>query len=148
MQFKTAVLALFAAVAVSADSVSELVGELPSCSAPCLKSAAKAIGCAYTDVECQCADPTGLQKNALVCIQKSCTSQEISQILKVSSQICEAAESSSSNSTSSNSTSSASSNSTASATNSSGTGVATGAAIQAAAGMGFVGVAALFAIAV
>lgn len=77
MQFKTLALALLASAA-AADSVQELVSELPACAKKCLDDASAQIGCSATDVKCQCGKFTDLTDAAIGCLSLTCSSDELS----------------------------------------------------------------------
>ncbi|KAI1099535.1 hypothetical protein F4804DRAFT_349299 [Jackrogersella minutella] len=90
MQFRTLALAFFAAASVSADSVQELVAEIPSCAKPCLDDASTKIGCSTTDNTCQCSKITDLTTEAIGCVSTSCSADDLADTTKLSSEICAA----------------------------------------------------------
>ncbi|KAI5925161.1 hypothetical protein F4810DRAFT_91612 [Camillea tinctor] len=87
MQFKPLALALFVAL-VSADSVQDLVSQIPSCAKTCLDNASTTIGCATTDLACQCDKKTDLTKAAIVCVQGACSSDDLKKTTTVSAELC------------------------------------------------------------
>ncbi|KAI6080507.1 hypothetical protein F4821DRAFT_58425 [Hypoxylon rubiginosum] len=89
MQFKTLAVAFFAA-AVAADSVSDLVSQIPSCAKTCLDNASTAIGCSTTDTSCQCSKFDDLTKEGITCVSTSCTTDDLTKTTKLSAQICAA----------------------------------------------------------
>lgn len=76
MQFKTLAIALFAA-AVSADSLQELISQIPSCAKPCLDDASTKIGCSTTDNKCQCSKIDDLTTQAIGCVSSSCSADDL-----------------------------------------------------------------------
>ncbi|KAI0179477.1 hypothetical protein GGR52DRAFT_308142 [Hypoxylon sp. FL1284] len=89
MQLKTLTFALFAAV-VAADSVTDLVSQIPSCAKSCLDSASTKIGCSATDNRCQCTKLDDLTKEAISCVSSSCTADDLTKTTKLSAEICAA----------------------------------------------------------
>ncbi|KAI1140092.1 hypothetical protein F5Y05DRAFT_306534 [Hypoxylon sp. FL0543] len=87
MQFKTLAFALFAA-AVSADSLQQLVSQIPSCAKPCLDDASTKIGCATTDNQCQCTKIDDLTTQAIGCVSTSCSADDLTETTQLSTQIC------------------------------------------------------------
>ncbi|OTA98505.1 hypothetical protein M426DRAFT_17336 [Hypoxylon sp. CI-4A] len=89
MQFKTLAVALFAAV-VAADSVQELISQIPSCAKPCLDNASTTIGCSTTDNKCQCGKIDDLTSEAIGCVSSSCSVDDLTAATKLSAEICAA----------------------------------------------------------
>ncbi|KAI1395586.1 hypothetical protein F4819DRAFT_181127 [Hypoxylon fuscum] len=89
MQFKTLAIAFFAAAA-AAESLQELIAEIPSCAKPCLDDASTKIGCSTTDNSCQCSKIDDLTKEAITCVSTSCNSDDLTKTTKLSAQICAA----------------------------------------------------------
>ncbi|KAF3058119.1 putative cfem domain-containing protein [Daldinia childiae] len=87
MQFKTLAIALFAA-AVTAESLQELISQIPSCAKPCLDSASTKVGCSTTDNKCQCSKIDDLTKEAITCVSTSCSADELVDTTKLSGEIC------------------------------------------------------------
>ncbi|KAI1418308.1 hypothetical protein F5Y13DRAFT_58 [Hypoxylon sp. FL1857] len=87
MQFKTLAFALFAA-AVSADSLQELISQIPSCAKPCLDDASTKIGCSTTDNKCQCTKIDDLTTEAIGCVSTSCSADDLTETTQLSTQIC------------------------------------------------------------
>ncbi|OTA53948.1 hypothetical protein K449DRAFT_469653 [Hypoxylon sp. EC38] len=87
MQFKTLAVALFAA-AVSADSLQELISQIPSCAKPCLDDASTKIGCSTTDNKCQCSKIDDLTTQAIGCVSTSCSADDLTETTQLSTQIC------------------------------------------------------------
>ncbi|CAJ2502209.1 Uu.00g096030.m01.CDS01 [Anthostomella pinea] len=152
MHFQTALVALFAAVA-AAETIDQLVAQIPSCATPCLASAAKSVGCGVSDANCQCEHITDLTKSALMCVSGACNQDDLKTTSETSTQIClavaqQAGDSASSSALASASGAATSAASSLSSTASSATASATpAAAAHAGAGMGLVGAAAFVAFA-
>ncbi|KAI8965187.1 hypothetical protein F5Y11DRAFT_21128 [Daldinia sp. FL1419] len=89
MQFKTLAIALFAAT-VAAESVQELISQIPSCAKPCLDKASTTIGCKTTDSMCQCGKIDDLTKEAITCVSTSCSADDLTETTKLSGEICAA----------------------------------------------------------
>ncbi|KAI1466216.1 uncharacterized protein F4812DRAFT_100326 [Daldinia caldariorum] len=89
MQFKTLAVALFAAAA-AAESVQELISQIPACAKPCLDSASTKIGCSTTDSKCQCSKIDDLTQESITCVSTSCDSDGLTKMTKLSGEICAA----------------------------------------------------------
>ncbi|KAI5852041.1 hypothetical protein GGS23DRAFT_542619 [Durotheca rogersii] len=89
MQFKTLALTLFLAAA-AAESVQELVAQIPACAKTCLDNASTEVGCAVSDNKCQCGKANDLTQASLICVSTSCTSDELSDTTELSARICAA----------------------------------------------------------
>ncbi|KAI2618106.1 hypothetical protein GGR54DRAFT_184933 [Hypoxylon sp. NC1633] len=89
MQFKTFAFALFA-TAVAAQSLQQLISEIPPCAKPCLDSASTKVGCSTVDNKCQCSKFDDLTKEAITCVSTSCSVDDLTKTTKISSQICAA----------------------------------------------------------
>ncbi|KAI1635357.1 hypothetical protein F4809DRAFT_642596 [Biscogniauxia mediterranea] len=78
MQFKALALALFAAVAVSADtdSIQDLASQVPPCARSCIASFQ--IGCSTGD----------LIKAAFVCVQGACGSDDLEKTTTITGDLC------------------------------------------------------------
>ncbi|KAI1778527.1 hypothetical protein F4818DRAFT_406377 [Hypoxylon cercidicola] len=87
MQFKTLAVALFA-TAAAAQSLPQLISQIPSCAKPCLDNASTAIGCSNTDANCQCSKFDDLTKEAITCVSTSCSTDDLTKTTKLSAQIC------------------------------------------------------------
>ncbi|KAF4450419.1 hypothetical protein F53441_6418 [Fusarium austroafricanum] len=75
MQFNTPFLlaALFStafAMPQAAPTDCPQTSAIPTCGAPCLKSAASAVGC--TNIPCQCASSSAIQASAINCVVDNC----------------------------------------------------------------------------
>jgi len=71
-----AVAAVMASVAYS-QSLSDLIGQLPSCALTCLATASTAGGCGLTDYACQCGPArAGITKSAAPCIASGCSADD------------------------------------------------------------------------
>lgn len=89
----SAVIALGLAAFVSAQSVEELVGTLPSCVGTCLTDAAVKAGCGETDYACQCDEEKFLDisVDATPCVVTACSPGEAGQVMPIIDEICAAA---------------------------------------------------------
>ncbi|KAI0409237.1 hypothetical protein F4802DRAFT_593522 [Xylaria palmicola] len=91
MQFKVALLSLFAAAVAAQNSTSlpDLVSQLPTCAIPCFSKGAEAAGCATTDFACLCGD--GRQSfisAAGTCVIGDCKGDDFQNALTLAQQIC------------------------------------------------------------
>jgi hypothetical protein len=78
MQFSKATLVAVLAALIQAQSISDLVAQIPSCAVSCLTTAIGDSGCALTDYVCQCTNPghnTILAKGA-GCISAACSTSD------------------------------------------------------------------------
>ncbi|KAI1355111.1 hypothetical protein F5Y01DRAFT_197320 [Xylaria sp. FL0043] len=170
MQIKAVALSLFVALA-SADSLADLAAQIPSCAKSCIDDGAKQAGCASGDYNCECTNLTAITTNSITCISSNCSSDELQKTsdattalcLQVAQQAGDDAYSSAYNSLTSATAAAGSATKSAgsaftSATAAAGSSVSSalssasptatpGAANQAVAGMGMVGAAAMFALA-
>ncbi|RYP43757.1 hypothetical protein DL768_009712 [Monosporascus sp. mg162] len=159
MQIKTVTFLLFASLA-AAQSVQELLKQIPSCAIPCIADASQAIGCAVNDNACQCEKADELTSEAIFCVSTDCEPEDLGTTTDVSTQIClliaaqaggNATESAGPNATTAG-TSAISSNTdepTVTPTNGGESQIVEtpAAAVRAGAGMGLLGAAAMFALA-
>ncbi|KAI0017052.1 hypothetical protein F4780DRAFT_796862 [Xylariomycetidae sp. FL0641] len=147
MQLKPLLVAALAAVA-AADSIGDLVKQIPQCAKGCLDAASKEAGCDATDTACVCAHGTEVTKNAIGCLNSGCSQEDLSETTKLSTQICMAEAKGASGSAAASAMASATASMSAGATDaSSKPSVTPGAGAHVKAGMGLVGAAALAAIA-
>ncbi|KAK7991671.1 hypothetical protein PG996_013310 [Apiospora saccharicola] len=86
MQFKTILISAFVALA-AAESIQDLVAQIPACTKNCLNDASKQIGCDSSDNKCQCGKIDDLTKNATPCII-GCQNDDMSKTLELSGKIC------------------------------------------------------------
>ncbi|EMR64030.1 hypothetical protein MGN70_007222 [Eutypa lata] len=87
MQFRIIALSLVASL-VAADSVQDLIAQVPQCAVPCLNNAAKKVGCSATDNSCKCNKSTELASQAIVCVSSSCSTDELGKTTELTSEIC------------------------------------------------------------
>ncbi|KAI0528310.1 hypothetical protein F5B22DRAFT_584566 [Xylaria bambusicola] len=87
MQFKTIALSLFVAV-VAAESVDQLVKQIPSCATTCLNDAAKKAGCAVDDYKCQCDKILDITTDAIPCVSGACSGDDLTKTSQVTTQLC------------------------------------------------------------
>lgn len=76
MQIKTIVLSTFVALA-AAETIQELVAQIPPCTKKCLDDASKQIGCDSSDNKCQCSKIDDLTSKSTPCII-NCQSDDLS----------------------------------------------------------------------
>ncbi|KAI1172049.1 hypothetical protein F4777DRAFT_563296 [Nemania sp. FL0916] len=92
MQFTTAALSLFVAVAAaqnSTTSLPDLVSQLPPCAIPCYEQGADAANCSTTDFQCICGKgKDDFINNAAICVATKCSSDEINNAGGIAGQIC------------------------------------------------------------
>lgn len=90
MQFRTTLLAMFAAVAVAqnstdtSESLPDLVEQLPQCAMSCFKKGASRINCAVTDFACLCGDKKQEFINDIgpcVAFSSGCKSEDLASML-------------------------------------------------------------------
>ena len=87
MQAKTLAFALFASLA-AAQSVQELLEQIPSCAVPCIADASQVIGCAIDDNACQCRRADELTSEAIFCVSTDCEPEDLGTTTDVSTRIC------------------------------------------------------------
>ena len=76
MQFKTLVYSALAATA-AAQSLQEVIKQMPACAQTCVDTASPKIGCKVGDNTCQCEKVEDLTKAALPCISTGCDQNEM-----------------------------------------------------------------------
>ncbi len=84
MQFRIVTLSLLASL-VAADSIQDLIAQVPTCTVPCLDNAAKQIGCATTDNQCKCKKSDELASQAIVCVSSSCSIDKLGRMFSLNS---------------------------------------------------------------
>ncbi|GAP84600.1 putative CFEM domain-containing protein [Rosellinia necatrix] len=87
MQFKTAALSLFVALA-AADSIDDIAAKIPACAKTCLNDGSTAAGCAVSDHKCQCSEIDAITKNSILCITSSCDGDDLNETTKVTTELC------------------------------------------------------------
>ncbi|KAI1385802.1 uncharacterized protein F4822DRAFT_414190 [Hypoxylon trugodes] len=94
MQFTTAALSLFVAVAAAQNStLPDLVSQLPTCAAGCLNSSAQSAGCATTDFACLCGDKRESFISSItgcIALSSGCSGDDISKLQTLAPEICQA----------------------------------------------------------
>lgn len=76
--FSCSVILLFSTF-VNAQSLSDEINSLPSCSDSCIETATNSLGCSVGDYSCICADESGTSTqspiilSAISCIQDACS---------------------------------------------------------------------------
>ncbi|KAI1327191.1 hypothetical protein F5Y16DRAFT_199619 [Xylariaceae sp. FL0255] len=87
MQIRTALTIVFA-TAATAQSIPQLVSQIPSCAVSCIDNAATSAGCSTTDYSCQCNKIETITSNSLPCVQKACSSADLTKTTQLTTQIC------------------------------------------------------------
>jgi hypothetical protein len=78
MQFSRATLLAVLAALAQAQTISDLVGQIPSCAVSCLTTAISASGCGLTDYVCQCTTGhNAILANGAGCISKACSTNDV-----------------------------------------------------------------------
>lgn len=75
MKLRFAALSLAASLA-AAENVQQLVNSVPPCAVPCVKDAARQIGCAPDDYKCMCKKPEELAGSAAMCVLSECRDED------------------------------------------------------------------------
>ncbi|KAH7233391.1 hypothetical protein BKA59DRAFT_517820 [Fusarium tricinctum] len=93
MQFSTSFLvaALFGAtfaIPQAAPTDCPQTSAIPACGAPCITSAAAAVGC--SDVACQCASSDAVQASALNCVVGNCGIETALKVRDAAAAVCTA----------------------------------------------------------
>ncbi|KAG4026920.1 hypothetical protein MFRU_035g00720 [Monilinia fructicola] len=138
--FSCSVILLFSTF-VNAQSLSDEINSLPSCSDSCIETATNSLGCSVGDYSCICADESGTSTqspiilSAISCIQDACSLIDANTTVKVVGQICvlinDPTSSTASSSSSSSLKTSSSSGSSSSSTTSSKSSITSGSATTA-----------------
>ncbi|KAI0443705.1 hypothetical protein F4803DRAFT_513881 [Xylaria telfairii] len=88
MQFTTITFSLFAALAVAITS-DQLAAKIPPCAQGCLADGYKAVGCGITDYTCQCDRAHDIFKVSTPCIYAKCTTLiELDRMAAATTMIC------------------------------------------------------------
>ncbi|KZL63207.1 cfem domain-containing protein [Colletotrichum incanum] len=84
----TAIISLLAAV-VAAETVNELVDQIPTCAVNCIRDAAQTVNCDVQDFACSCSKITQLTPAVVSCLATSgCSSTDQAKVFQVTPQIC------------------------------------------------------------
>lgn len=73
----TAVALAFCAAVATADSIEDLVTQLPACALPCFQAATGEIGCKDGDFACQCSKVDQFTTAVLPCVTKQCKPEDL-----------------------------------------------------------------------
>ncbi|KAK1976938.1 hypothetical protein LZ30DRAFT_567526, partial [Colletotrichum cereale] len=74
---------------VAADTVNELVDQIPTCAVNCIRDAAQAVNCDITDFACSCSKITELTPNVVSCLATSgCSTADQAKVFQLTPQIC------------------------------------------------------------
>ncbi|KAK2044763.1 hypothetical protein LZ31DRAFT_275346 [Colletotrichum somersetense] len=86
---KRAALTYLLVTIVAADTVNQLVDQIPTCAVPCIRDQAKAVGCEITDFNCTCGKITELTPKVVSCLATSgCSTADQAKIFQITPQIC------------------------------------------------------------
>ncbi|KAK2008294.1 hypothetical protein LZ32DRAFT_462481 [Colletotrichum eremochloae] len=84
----TAIASLLVAI-VAADTINELVDQIPTCAVTCIRDQGKAVGCDITDFACSCGKITQLTPKVVSCLATSgCSTADQAKVFQVTPQIC------------------------------------------------------------
>ncbi|KAF5011021.1 hypothetical protein FDECE_2828 [Fusarium decemcellulare] len=87
MQLTTFLLATLSGVAFAQVDCPE-TSAIPTCGAPCITSAASAVGC--TDIPCQCSSSAEIQASALNCVLGNCGLETALSVQAAAAAVCTA----------------------------------------------------------
>ncbi|KAK2061998.1 hypothetical protein LY76DRAFT_506658 [Colletotrichum caudatum] len=74
---------------VAADTINDLVNQIPTCAVTCIRDQAKAVGCEITDFNCTCGKVTELTPKVVSCLATSgCSTADQAKIFQITPQIC------------------------------------------------------------
>ncbi|KAK6217051.1 hypothetical protein QIS74_07165 [Colletotrichum tabaci] len=84
----TLVVSLLAA-SVAAQTIDQLVEEIPTCAVTCIRDGAQAVNCDVTDFTCSCSKVGELTSSVVPCLATSgCNSSDQAKVLQLATQIC------------------------------------------------------------
>ncbi|GKT91353.1 CFEM domain-containing protein [Colletotrichum tofieldiae] len=77
------------AVLVAAETINELVDQIPTCAVNCIRDAAQTVNCDIQDFACSCSKITQLTPAVVSCLATSgCSSTDQAKVFQVTPQIC------------------------------------------------------------
>ncbi|GKT44801.1 uncharacterized protein ColSpa_04982 [Colletotrichum spaethianum] len=83
-----AIASLFVAI-VAAETVDQLVAEIPTCAVNCIRDAAQSVNCDIQDFACSCSKITQLTPAVVSCLATSgCSSTDQAKVFQLTPQIC------------------------------------------------------------
>ncbi|GJC79834.1 hypothetical protein ColLi_02672 [Colletotrichum liriopes] len=83
-----AVVSVLAAL-VAAETINELVDQIPTCAVNCIRDAAQTVNCDIQDFACSCSKITQLTPAVVSCLATSgCSSTDQAKVFQVTPQIC------------------------------------------------------------
>ncbi|KAK2020525.1 hypothetical protein LX32DRAFT_315939 [Colletotrichum zoysiae] len=86
---KRAALTYLLVTVVAADTINQLVDQIPTCAVTCIRDQAKAVGCEITDFNCTCGKVTELTPKVVSCLATSgCSTADQAKIFQITPQIC------------------------------------------------------------
>ncbi|KXH38827.1 hypothetical protein CNYM01_06006 [Colletotrichum nymphaeae SA-01] len=126
----TIVVSILAAL-VAAETIDQLVAEIPTCAVTCIRDGAQSVNCDITDFACSCGKVEQLTAKVVPCLASSgCSSTDQATVLQLASQICaQVAAGGTSSGTASAGSVTAAATTASGTTTSSRSGTATGAAV-------------------
>ncbi|KAK1705941.1 uncharacterized protein BDZ83DRAFT_552075, partial [Colletotrichum acutatum] len=79
----------FLAALVAAETIDQLVAEIPTCAVTCIRDGAQSVNCDITDFACSCGKVEQLTAKVVPCLASSgCSSTDQATVLQLASQIC------------------------------------------------------------
>ncbi|GKT59970.1 CFEM domain-containing protein [Colletotrichum tofieldiae] len=77
------------AVLVAAETINDLVDQIPTCAVNCIRDAAQTVNCDIQDFACSCSKITQLTPAVVSCLATSgCSSTDQAKVFQVTPQIC------------------------------------------------------------
>ncbi|EFQ31461.1 hypothetical protein CGRA01v4_11053 [Colletotrichum graminicola] len=84
----TAIISLLAAI-VAADTVNQLVDQIPTCAVTCISDQSTAVGCDITNFACSCGKISELTPKVVSCLATSgCSTADQATVFRITPQIC------------------------------------------------------------
>ncbi|TKW54448.1 hypothetical protein CTA1_9709 [Colletotrichum tanaceti] len=86
---KYTLVAFLLAASVAAQTIDQLVEEIPTCAVTCIRDGAQKVNCDVTDFTCSCAKVGELTSSVVPCLATSgCSSSDQAKVLQIATQIC------------------------------------------------------------
>ncbi|OHE97588.1 hypothetical protein CORC01_07203 [Colletotrichum orchidophilum] len=86
---KYTIVASFLAVLAVAETVDQLVAQIPTCAVTCIRDGAQSVNCDVEDFACSCGKVTQLTATVVPCLASSgCSSADQATVLQLATQIC------------------------------------------------------------
>ncbi|KAK1589889.1 uncharacterized protein LY79DRAFT_670287 [Colletotrichum navitas] len=84
----TAITSLLVAI-VAADTINQLVDQIPTCAVTCISDQANAVGCDITNFACSCGKISELTPKVVSCLATSgCSTADQAKVFQITPQIC------------------------------------------------------------